>query len=109
MSFFFFYKIGEQESRTGLAWGGGVGTSGRREEVGKGCRRMNMVQILCTHVCKWKMRPVETIPGMEGARGTKENGQGAEFDMIYLIYGKNFCRCHHVLPMSTTIKKRGKN
>jgi hypothetical protein len=22
--------------------------------VGKGCRRVNMVQILCTHVCKWK-------------------------------------------------------
>jgi hypothetical protein len=52
MSFFFFYKIGEQEGRTGPAWG--VGTSGRREEVGKGCGRVNMVQILCTHGCKWK-------------------------------------------------------
>jgi hypothetical protein len=29
-----------------------------------------MVQILYTHVCKWKMRPVETIPGMAG-RGDK--------------------------------------
>jgi hypothetical protein len=26
----------------------------------KGWRRMNIVQILCTHVCKWKMIPVET-------------------------------------------------
>jgi hypothetical protein len=26
--------------------------------------RMNMVQIPCTHICKWKMIPVETIPGM---------------------------------------------
>jgi hypothetical protein len=25
--------------------------------------------------------------------------------MIYLIYCKNFCKCHHVLPASTTIKK----
>jgi hypothetical protein len=33
---------------------------------GEGCGKMNMVQILCTHVCKWKMRPVETIPGMGG-------------------------------------------
>jgi hypothetical protein len=32
----------------------GVGTSGRREEVGKGCGKVNIVQILCAHVCKWK-------------------------------------------------------
>jgi hypothetical protein len=31
-----------------------------------------MVQILCTNVCKWKKRPVETIPGRgEGGRGGK--------------------------------------
>jgi hypothetical protein len=45
---------------------GGYGTSGRGEEVGKGCGNVNVVQILCTHVCKWKMIPVETIPGMGG-------------------------------------------
>jgi hypothetical protein len=65
---FFFYKIGEQAGRTGLIWG--VGINGRGQEVGTGCRRVNMVQILCTHVCKWKMRPVETIPGM-GEGGNK--------------------------------------
>jgi hypothetical protein len=32
----------------------GVGISGRGEEVEKGCRRVNMVQILCAPVCKWK-------------------------------------------------------
>jgi hypothetical protein len=31
-----------------------VHTSGRGEEVGKGHGRVNMVQMLCTHVCKWK-------------------------------------------------------
>jgi hypothetical protein len=31
-----------------------VGTSGRGEEVGKGHRRVNIVQILCTYVCKWE-------------------------------------------------------
>jgi hypothetical protein len=47
LSFFFFYKIREQEVC-------GVGTSGKGEDVVKGCRRVNMVQILCTHVYKWK-------------------------------------------------------
>jgi hypothetical protein len=50
--YFLFYKTGEQESGTGPALR--VGTRGRGEEVGKGCKRENMVQILCTHVCKWK-------------------------------------------------------
>jgi hypothetical protein len=36
-----------------------------------------MVEILCTHVCKWKMRPVESIPGM-GERAIKENDGGNE-------------------------------
>jgi hypothetical protein len=39
------------------------------EKVGKGSGRVNIVQILCTHVCKWKMR-LETTPGMgEGNKG----------------------------------------
>jgi hypothetical protein len=37
-----------------------------------------MVEILCTHICKWKMRPVETIPGMRRGR-KKENDEGDEF------------------------------
>jgi hypothetical protein len=45
----FFYKIREQEGRTGLAWG--IGTSWRRKKVGKG--RVNIVQVLCTHVGEW--------------------------------------------------------
>jgi hypothetical protein len=46
---FFFYKIREQEGETGPVWG--VGISGQVEDVGKGHGRVNMVQILCTHVC----------------------------------------------------------
>jgi hypothetical protein len=32
--------------------------------MGKWWWRLNIAQILCNHVCKWKMIPVETIPGI---------------------------------------------
>jgi hypothetical protein len=38
--------------------------------------KVNMVQILFTHVCKWKMRPIETTPGMGEI---KKNNGGGEF------------------------------
>jgi hypothetical protein len=28
------------------------------------CRSVNIIQILCAHICKWKTRPFETIPEM---------------------------------------------
>jgi hypothetical protein len=31
-----------------------VGTGGRREDIKKGGRRINVMEIFCTHVCKWK-------------------------------------------------------
>jgi hypothetical protein len=49
---YFFPKNGEQKGRTGPVWR--VGTSGRGEDAGTGCRGVTMVQILCTHVCRWK-------------------------------------------------------
>jgi hypothetical protein len=49
--FFFFYKNGEQEGKTGSGWG--IGTSGSGEGIKKGCKRVNMMEMLCTHVCKW--------------------------------------------------------
>jgi hypothetical protein len=52
MSFFSFTK--SENRRMEQVLPGGLGTSGRVEEVGKGCGRVNIVQILCTHVCKWK-------------------------------------------------------
>jgi hypothetical protein len=45
------------------------------------------------------MRPVETIPGM---------GEGVNSSIVYLIYCKNFCKCHNVPPPSTAIKKKKK-
>jgi hypothetical protein len=46
--------------------------------VGKGCRRVNMMQILCTHVFKWKNETIETIPG-RGEWEIKENDGGGKF------------------------------
>jgi hypothetical protein len=49
-----FFK--KQNQGTGPIWR--IGTSRRGEGVGKRCRRVNIVQILCTHTlthtCKWK-------------------------------------------------------
>jgi hypothetical protein len=47
-----------------------VGISGRGERVGKGSRRVNMVQKLCTHFYNAKMISVETVPEM-GEGGDK--------------------------------------
>jgi hypothetical protein len=60
---------------------GGVDTSGKGGEMGKVCRRVSMVQILCIHV--YEMIPIETIPGMEGA-GDKGGGifKNAVFDVL---------------------------
>jgi hypothetical protein len=49
------------------------------EDTRKGCRRVNMVEILCTHISKWKMKPAETILGMEGV-WIEEKDRGGEFN-----------------------------
>jgi hypothetical protein len=56
-----------------------------RGEVGKRYRRVNIEQILCTHVCKCKMIPVETVPGVGVEGRIKENDRGGEFK--YDIFG----------------------
>jgi hypothetical protein len=49
---FFFTKLENRKAEQVLS--GGVFTNGRGEDVGKKCRRMNMVKILYTYVYKWK-------------------------------------------------------
>jgi hypothetical protein len=53
------------------------------------------------------MIPVEAIPGIGGGR-IKDNSGGVNSSMIYLIYCKNFCKCHNVPPSSTAIKAKKK-
>jgi hypothetical protein len=51
-------RTGEQNGSRGLITVGG-------EDVGKMYRSVNIVQIWYTHICKWKVKPVETIPQTE--------------------------------------------
>jgi hypothetical protein len=48
----FFLKNEEREGKTGPVWG--VGTNGRGKNMRKRYKKVNMVEIFCTHVCKWK-------------------------------------------------------
>jgi hypothetical protein len=61
------------------AAGEAMGTTGPVWVVGtleKGCRRVNMVQILYTHVCKWKNETCWNY-SRNGGGGIKENdGRG---------------------------------
>jgi hypothetical protein len=36
----------------------------------------------------------------------KENDGGVHSSTKYLIYCKNFCKCHNIPPSSTTVKKK---
>jgi hypothetical protein len=61
--------------------------------VERGCRRVNLVGISCTYV-SGKMRPIKTIPGMEGG-GQKRMMEGLNSTTIYCKY---LCQCHNVPP-----------
>jgi hypothetical protein len=43
-----------ENRRAGKVLFEGVGTSGKVEEVENGYKRVNIVQILCIHIYKWK-------------------------------------------------------
>jgi hypothetical protein len=44
------FSFSKKENRKVKQVLSGVGISGRGEVVGKGCRRVNIVEIVCTHV-----------------------------------------------------------
>jgi hypothetical protein len=73
--------------------------------VSKGHGRVNMVQTLVHIYVNGKLVPVETIPEW-GVGGIKENDGRGELSMIYLIYCKNFYKCHNIFPASIKIKKK---
>jgi hypothetical protein len=53
------------------------------------------------------MRPVETIPGKGGGEKWRRIVEGVNSNVIYLIYYKNFCKCHNV-PHTAQQKKAKK-
>jgi hypothetical protein len=48
----FFFTKTEQEDKTGPVWG--IDASGRGEDIWKECMRVNMVEIIGTHIWKWR-------------------------------------------------------
>jgi hypothetical protein len=62
---------------------GGTDISEREKEVGKQNKRVNMVQILCTHECKQKKDACWNY-FLNGRRG--DTGGGVNSIMIYLNY-----------------------
>jgi hypothetical protein len=71
--------------------------------MGKGHGRVNIVQMLCIHVYNFKMILLKLFQE-QGKDGIKENGGEVNSSMTYLIYFKDFCKCHNVPPPSTIIK-----
>jgi hypothetical protein len=76
---FFFLSFAKSENRRaeqvlrGRSWGGGM-----EEEVGEGCKRVNMMQILCTHGCKWTKKRFLVETFLNRGVGIKENGGGGK-------------------------------
>jgi hypothetical protein len=81
----------------GALWKGGGG--------GERSRRMNMVQIMHTHECKCKNDTCWNCSRNQEGRW-KRAVEGVNANMIYLIHGKNLCKCYNVPPPSTTVIKR---
>jgi hypothetical protein len=84
---------------------GSVDTSGNGEKVGKGCTKVNVVQILCRHVGKWKNETCSNYSRIGGRGRLRRMMEGVNSSMIYLIYCKNLCRFYIVPPPNTTIRK----
>jgi hypothetical protein len=62
-----------------------------------------MVQIICTHVCKWKNETCWNYSRNRTRGGWRRRVEGVNSSMIYLIYCKSSCKCPSVPPPSTTI------
>jgi hypothetical protein len=54
LSFFFLSLAKSKNRREEQILPGGIDTSRRGKDMGKGCKRVNMVQILCTHEWEWR-------------------------------------------------------
>jgi hypothetical protein len=99
--FSLFFSYTKQENRSCLEELVPGGGEWRWELVKEGEHGTNAVNT----VVNGKMVSAETIPGNRGHEGMQENGGGVNSSMTYLIYCKNFCKCHNVPAASTTIKK----
>jgi hypothetical protein len=56
-----------------------LGTSRKGVDIRKGGQRVNMVEIFCKHVQKWKNEPCGNY-SKSGGGGLKKNDGGGEFN-----------------------------
>jgi hypothetical protein len=75
------------------------------EEVGEWWRKVDMVQMLYTHVCKWKNNIYWKYSRNGGIGRWRRMLEWLNSSKINLIYYKNFCKCHNVPPPKTIIKR----
>jgi hypothetical protein len=95
-----------ENSRKGTGPAGEGGSISESEKWGgKWWRRVNMVHILCTHVCKWKNDTWWNYPKNGGREVWRQIVERVHSSTIYLTYCKDFCKCHNVPTPSTTNKK----
>jgi hypothetical protein len=71
------------------------------ENIRKGCRRMNLVEILCSHVWKWKNETCWNYSKYWGEKKIKENEVNST-----MIHCKNFCKCYSVPLVQQYFKKK---
>jgi hypothetical protein len=101
---FFFYKIREQEGGSGRVSGGRRWYQLEDGGGGERCRRVNVLQILCTHVCKWKSENCWNYSWFGGGR----NKMMGWIQVWYIWYiHNNFYKWHNV-PWAQQNKKEEK-
>jgi hypothetical protein len=66
-------------------------------------RRVNMMQIIYTHICKCKKWYLLKQLQESGEGGWKRTVDGVSLSMICSIHSKNLLKCYNVPPPSTTI------
>jgi hypothetical protein len=104
---FYFSSTKSQNKSVEQVLSEGDGTSGREEDVEKECRRVNIVQTLVCIYVNGERYLLKLLQEWE-KENRKESDGGVNSTMIYLIYCKNFCKCHNVFPPTKTIKKENR-
>jgi hypothetical protein len=76
------------------------------ELLRKRVKRVNLMQKMCSHVNKCKNGTCWSYSGNWGREEWRSMVEETNLCMMYLIYYKNLCKWHNVLPPITKIKEK---